>query len=52
MTQHAKKLTDHKICEFLVGITRTKKKLTLISLKDEAPKILEFIEESNISRID
>ncbi len=43
-----KEITDQKICEFLVGITRAEKKLTLISLKDEAPKILEFIEEKNI----
>jgi superfamily I DNA/RNA helicase len=41
-------ITDQKICEFLVAITRTKEKLTLISLGDSKPKILEFIDEGYI----
>jgi len=48
LDKNTKKITDHKICEFLVGATRTKKKLTLISLRDETPKILEFIGKRNI----
>ncbi|MCK5021776.1 MAG: ATP-dependent helicase [Candidatus Pacebacteria bacterium] len=43
--------TDQKICEFLVGITRAKEKLTLISLEDENPKILEFIDKKYINKI-
>lgn len=44
--------TDHSICEFLVGITRAKEKLTLISLRDKNPKILDFIETKRINRIE
>ena len=51
LDKNTKEFTDHKICEFLVGITRTKKKLTLISLKDDAPKILSFIKSENISKL-
>lgn len=51
LDQKTKKITDQKICEFLVGITRAKEKLTLISLKDENPKILEFIDEKYINKI-
>lgn len=43
--------SDHKICEFLVGITRAKEKLTLISLKDKNPKILEFIDKKFINNL-
>jgi len=43
-------LTDHKICEFLVGITRAKEKLILISLRDKNPKILEFIDKNYINK--
>ncbi len=46
-----KKITDQKICEFLVGISRTEKKLTLISLHDENPKILDFIDKDCINKI-
>jgi len=46
-----KKITDQKICEFLVGITRAEKKLTLISLRDENPKILDFIDKDCINKI-
>lgn len=42
--------TDHKICEFLVGITRAKEKLTLISLEDDNPKILELISQEYINK--
>ncbi len=42
--------TDHKICEFLVAITRAKEKLTLISLKDDNPKILELISQEYINK--
>jgi superfamily I DNA/RNA helicase len=42
--------TDHKICEFLVAITRAKEKLTLISLKDDNPKILELINKEYINK--
>lgn len=46
------KLTDQKICEFLVGMTRAKKKLTLFTLKDQKPKILELVSEDYINRIE
>jgi len=46
-----KKFTDQKICEFLVGMTRARKKLTLISLEDENPKILEFINKKYINKL-
>lgn len=44
--------TDQKICEFLVGITRSKERLVLISLWDKSPKILEFLEEWYINKIE
>lgn len=44
--------TDQKICEFLVGITRAKEKLVLISLSDQNPKILDFIDQDRINRVD
>lgn len=43
-------ITDNKLCEFLVGITRAKKKLTLISLVDSSPKILEFIDNTVLNK--
>lgn len=46
-----KRFKNQKICEFLVGITRPREKLTLISLYDENPKILEFIDKKHINRI-
>ncbi|MCB9811042.1 MAG: ATP-dependent helicase [Candidatus Nomurabacteria bacterium] len=48
LDKDTKKFTDHKICEFLVGITRAKKKLTLISLKDASPKILNLVGKEKI----
>ncbi len=48
LDRNTKQLTDYKICEFLVGITRAKKKLTLISMKDANPKILEYIGVDNV----
>ena len=44
-------LTDTKVCEFIVGITRAKEKLTLISTKDETPKVLNLIERKKIKKI-
>jgi superfamily I DNA/RNA helicase len=44
--------TDQSICEFLVGITRAKEKLTLISLEDDNPKILDFVNQERISRVE
>jgi len=41
--QTLRKLTDRSIREFLVGMTRAKEKLTLISLKDKQPSIIDFI---------
>lgn len=41
--------TDQKVCEFLVGMTRAKRKLTLISKKDKTPKILNYINPTYIS---
>ena len=46
-----KAFIDKSICEFLVGITRTKKKLTLISINDQKPKILDFIDKTYINQI-
>lgn len=47
--RETKKFTDHTICEFLVGITRAKEKLTLISLNDDSPEILKLIDPSRIN---
>lgn len=44
-----KQITDQKICEFLVAITRAKEKLTLISNKDKNPKILDFVDKKYIN---
>ncbi|MCA9302080.1 AAA family ATPase [Candidatus Nomurabacteria bacterium] len=44
-------ITDNKLCEFLVGMTRAKSKLVLISRKDAHPKILEFLDDSYIETI-
>lgn len=49
LDKETKKFTDQKICEFLVAITRAKEKLTLISLEDKKPKILEFIDKKYIN---
>ncbi len=46
-----KKFTDKNICEFLVGMTRAKEKLTLISLEDKDPKILNFIDKKYINKV-
>jgi len=45
------KLSNQKICEFLVGMTRAKKKLTLIALESSNPKILEFVDKSYINSL-
>lgn len=50
--QKVNKITDQKLCEFLVGITRAKKKLTLISLEDKTPEILDFIDKCCINKIE
>lgn len=50
--RETKNFTNQKICEFLVGITRTKEKLTLISLEDKSPKILEFIDKKYINKFE
>jgi len=52
LDKETKDFTPQKICEFLVGITRAKEKLTLISLKDESPKILDFIDEKYINKFE
>ena len=41
-------LTDMKICQFIVGITRAKEKLTLISTENKYPKILDLIDDRKI----
>jgi superfamily I DNA/RNA helicase len=50
--KETKSFSDHTFCEFLVGITRAKEKLTLISLTDTNPKILEFIDSIRINTLD
>lgn len=45
-------LTDKKICEFLVSITRARERLTLISKEDIEPKILNFLGRANINTIE
>ncbi|MDO8590555.1 MAG: AAA family ATPase [bacterium] len=50
LDKETKKFTDQKICEFLVGMTRAKEKLTLISLEDENPKILELLDKKYINK--
>lgn len=51
INKETKKMSNHEICQFLVGITRAKEKLTLISLKDDNPKILKFINGKYINKI-
>lgn len=51
LDRDTRQFTDHCICEFLVGITRAKEKLTLISFTDPNPRILDFIAKSRINRI-
>ncbi len=51
LDRETSKINDYSICEFLVGITRAKKKLTLISLQDDNPKILDFIDKKYINKI-
>ena len=43
-------ITDQQLCEFLVGITRAEKKLTLISLNGKNPQILDFIDKDCINK--
>jgi superfamily I DNA/RNA helicase len=50
LDKETKNFTDHRICEFLVAITRAKEKLTLISLEDNNPKILELIGQDYINK--
>ena len=45
------KLNDSKLCEFIVGITRAKEKLTLLSSQATDPKILNFIQPNKIQRL-
>ncbi len=45
------KITDSKICEFLVGITRAKQKLTLISKKDISPIAVKMLGTNNVNII-
>jgi len=52
LDRDTKKITDQKIREFLVAMTRAKEKLTLISLQDESPKILDFIDKKYINKIE
>lgn len=47
-----KNKTDNKICEFFVGITRAKERLTLISKNEENPSILKLLGMSNINKIE
>lgn len=51
LSRQTRKLTDQKICEFLVGLTRAKKKLTLIALENNSPKILEFVDGDCINSL-
>lgn len=51
LDKETKKFTNQKICEFLVGITRAREKLTLISMEDENPKILQLIDNDHINKI-
>ena len=45
-------LTDDKICEFLVGVTRTKERLVLIKTKTKSdPLVLDLIESSRLKYI-
>ncbi|MDR1197296.1 MAG: AAA family ATPase [Candidatus Nomurabacteria bacterium] len=39
-----KNLSNQNICEFLVGMTRAKVKLTLFSMHDESPKMLGLLD--------
>lgn len=45
-------ITDGKICEFLVGVTRAKERLTLISKNDEDPTVLGFLGKNNINIVE
>jgi len=52
LNKSSKKIEGQNICEFLVGITRAKNKLTLISLNDRDPRILKFIDSQYIGSED
>lgn len=52
LDKDTKKLSNSKTCEFLVGITRAKEKLTLISMKDKNPQILKFLDATIINTIE
>lgn len=45
------KITDHEICNFLVALTRTKKKTYLISSVQKEPTFLNWLSNSQIERI-
>lgn len=49
--RETKKVTDQTICEVLVAMTRSKEKLTLISLYEENPTILSYIDQQRINRV-
>lgn len=44
-------ITDQDICNFLVALTRTKKKIFLISSKKKDPTFLKWIDQKNIERL-
>jgi DNA helicase-2/ATP-dependent DNA helicase PcrA len=51
LDKNTQNFSDHSLCEFFVGITRAKEKLTLISQKDENPQILSFLDKKLVRRV-
>jgi superfamily I DNA/RNA helicase len=48
--RETRSIGDTNVCEFLVGITRAKDKLTLFSFKEDSPKLVTFI-ENHVNRV-
>ncbi len=45
------KITDEKICNFLVALTRARKRLFIYTSSKQAPKFVEWIGEENCTKI-
>jgi ATP-dependent DNA helicase UvrD/PcrA len=44
-------ITDHEVCNFLVALTRTRKKAFLISSQKKEPTFLKWIDQERIERV-
>lgn len=48
----SKRVTDHEICNFLVALTRAKRKAFLISSQKKDPTFLQWIDKERIERLE